>query len=96
MDLEKKQQDLVIYSHLELHRRIAYLKDEYQITENKKLNKSILEKNSLERQRINYYFADLHICRNMYFFIHNLGQKRYKNIIEAYDENGLSRTQAEK
>lgn len=29
------------------------------------------------------------ICREMYLFLHNMGLKRYKNIVTHYDENGL-------
>lgn len=90
MELEKKEQDLVIFSHIQLHRRIPSLKNEYQILENKKVNYSKLKKENLERQHVKYFFADLKICRNMYFFIYNLGIKRYKNLIESYNKNGLT------
>lgn len=49
-----------------------------------------LENDNLDRQCVKYFFADLQICRSMYFFLHNIGVKRYKNLISNYDENGLT------
>lgn len=87
MELEKAEQDIIILGHLEMHRRKDYLKNEY-----KKLSaKSHYATNDLLlKHKIPYYFADVPICRTIYLFLHDLGLKRYKNIIEHYDQYGIA------
>lgn len=89
MNLEKHEQDLMILSHLQSHRRIRELSEKYgQFT--KRGSSRIRRINEEEqRQDILYYFCGLPICRAMYCFLHNLGSKRYSNIRRHYDEHGI-------
>ena len=42
------------------------------------------------RQDIVYYFSNLQICKKMYLFLHNVGYKRFGNLIKHYDQHGIS------
>jgi hypothetical protein len=35
-----------------------------------------------------FMFHSLRICKKMYFFLHDLGQKRYVNLCEHFNEFG--------
>lgn len=75
MELNKTEQDLVIFSHLEIHRQLPTLKNQYS-----KENEPADSKNekTLMRQNVKYSFAGLIICREMYFLLHNMGTKGIK------------------
>lgn len=89
MEMEKREQDLIICSHLELHRRLPELKDHYKYQNN--INYSTLDNAvHMTRRCMNYYFADIQICRSMYLFLHNTGIKRFKNLQGFYDEKSTS------
>lgn len=44
----------------------------------------------LKHQHVQYFFAGTIICRDMYLFLHKIGIRRYRNIINHFDENGLA------
>ncbi|XP_065221665.1 uncharacterized protein LOC135846482 [Planococcus citri] len=87
-ELDKKEKDLVVLSHLQQHRRITSLIGEYAKLQNRKLR--LKAEDSLTRQGISYYFCDLQICKKMYFFLHDLGRKEFRNLVKHYDEQGLT------
>lgn len=79
MNLDKESQDLIILAHLAAHRDDAMLRSK------------VGDRSRAMKKRYNqlYYFRSLPICRDMYFFLYTMGIKRYKNLIEHYDKNGV-------
>lgn len=65
--MEKTEQDLIILSHLQAHRRIAQFRENYGKYTVKHKSQFKKEGES-DRQNINYYIADIPICRKMYLF----------------------------
>lgn len=89
MELKKSEQDLIILGHLVSHRRSKVLENHYG--QNTKRGKSRLRgAEHINRQDMQYYFADLPVCRQFYFFVYNIGKKRYENLIKHFDEHGLA------
>ena len=87
LESEKVEQEIAISAHLELHRRIPELKNEYGKHTVK--GSSILNKvENLNRHTMPYYFADLPICCITYLFLHGLKGLTIKK--KYFDENGLS------
>lgn len=88
MDLHKEQQDLVLLGHIEMHRRQKGMEFAYAKTTERGISR--FRGDSMTRTDVRYFFSDLQICREMYFFLHDLGSKRYRNLLHHFDENGLS------
>ena len=87
--VRQKEQDLVISTHFALHRRVPEFKDHYKI-ENKKGISKLDDVDNLSRHSMQYYFADIVICRDMYVFLHCLKKRRYENIKRHFEKNGLA------
>lgn len=86
-ELSKSEQDLIIISHLQSHcQDLAFEKYYNAITRTKYTARNVHKK----RSDTLYMFRGVQICLPMYLFIHNLGLKRYRNIVKHFDEKGLS------
>ena len=44
---------------------------------------------STNRIPVDYYFGGNRVCKNTFLFVHNIGPKRYKNLVAHFDKNGL-------
>lgn len=89
LELTKSEQSLVIIGQLAAHRQDISLSEIY--------NSCFEQNRSRKRKRkpksrvdTNYYFRGVTICRKMYFYIHDLGEKRYKNLVKHFDSAGLT------
>lgn len=88
MELDKKEQDLIILAHFQAHRRIEDLLVEYgKYIKRGESRINLYSGNS--HLHVTHYFADISICRDLYFFLYNLGVKRYKNLLQHYDQHGI-------
>ena len=88
VELDKKEQDLVILSHFQTHRPIDDLLVEYGKFTKKGVSR-INPDAKINHLHVTHYFADLPICRDMYIFLYNLGIKRYKNLLRHFEEHGI-------
>lgn len=89
IELEKNEQDLIILGHLQMHQRIKELETEYG-KQMKRGSSRFSDPGHLLRKDMQYFFADFPICRRMYFFLNNLGEKRYKNLKQHFDQQGIA------
>ena len=88
MELSKKEQDFIVLSHFQDHRRMEDLPVEYvKFTKTGELRMNPDAK--LNHSTVTHYFVDIPICREMYFFLYNLGIKRYKNLLHHYEQHGI-------
>ena len=86
-ELTKSEQSLVIIGHLAAHRQEISLSEIYNAGYHQ--NRSRKPGPKL-RTDTNYYFRGVSICRKMYFYIHDLGEKRYKNLVKHFDSSGMT------
>lgn len=89
MEMTKKEQDLVVLSHLQLHRRVTDLLTYYGERTQRKACR-VKKKETLLRKGVKYYFCDIPICKKMYLFLHDVGTHRFKNLCKHFDDEGSS------
>lgn len=89
LELTKDEQDLVILSHLQSHRKCRALKHIYDLSHVRKRLR-LVGSRSMVRNKIKYFFLSIPVCANMYFFVHDMSKKRYKNLASHFDKEGLT------
>ena len=89
LELTKQEQDLIILGHLDSNRQHPLLLNIYQ-TQRSRDHATRFEVRETHREGVHYYFRQIPICQAMYFFVHDLGSKRYKNIVKHFDASGLT------
>ena len=89
MEWSRSEQSFVILGHLESHQRIKELDNEYG-KQNKQKSSRYCTDAGLNCRDISMFIADIRVCQKMYFFIHNIGRARYRNLMEHFNTNGVS------
>lgn len=84
---DKNELDLILSSTIHSHRRMEELKDVYY-ERAMRVPGSTPRKDFQSRNRIKYYFADLEVCKSFFLFVYDVGEKRFKNLVKHYRENG--------
>lgn len=77
-EIGKVNQDLVFSSHLHFHRQHQRLKEVYNDQVRKEYGQSV-EANMSWRSDTLYLFRGAYICKKMFMFLHDIGDKRHRN-----------------
>lgn len=88
LELDKKQQDLIILSKIEAVKPTSALDEAYDsILGRKKYGK----RKNTERTtgNITFTYHKLPICRNLFLFLNACGIKRYKAFLHHFNNNGV-------
>lgn len=86
-EMSKADQDLVYLSHLQFHRQDLSMEAIYDSQTRKKYGKRA----ESDKSRIDtvYLFRGVYVCKKMFTFIYNIGNKRYKNLIQHFENVGF-------
>lgn len=81
-------QDAIIVHYLQAHQRVVTLMDEYSC-ETKRGSSQISSESVKEyRKGIRYFCDDLPICRAFFFFIYDIGLRRYTTLLTHFNNHG--------
>ncbi len=89
LEMKKCEQDLMILSQLQSGRRSKEMESSYAKQVTRKKSRFASEMQGMARQLVQHCFCNLPICQQTFFFIHPVGQKRYKNLCKHFDEHGV-------
>jgi len=87
-ELDKSTQDSAMLLYIQAHRRLPELKEVCgRDTAHGKSRLSTSDPTQY-RQGIGYYFSDIKVCRSFFFFIHDIGLRRFTNLMHHFDTYG--------
>lgn len=89
MEMTKNEQDLIILAHIQALKRIPEINESYGL-QNKRGSFSRHHDDDLKHFHMKYMFASIEVCQKFYFFVHDLGKKRFYNLVQHYRKEGLS------
>jgi hypothetical protein len=89
MELPKYEQDILIKGELNCSRRTDLLTEVYK-EEGAPQDAGRRAARERQRQDTLFLFRSLRICHSMFLFLHDLGTKRYINLVKDFDLNGLT------
>jgi hypothetical protein len=49
----------------------------------------LAEAGNIQRHPIDFFYGGIPVCNKFYFFVHAVGRKRFKNIVQHYQRNGI-------
>jgi len=90
MEMNKEEQDIVLLALIQAGRQVLGLESAYASRTQKKKSRAKNKDNTLQVYGMTYHFLSLQVCRSFFFFIHEIGRTRYRNLLEHYKANGLS------
>ncbi len=73
LEMDKKEQDLVLMSQLQVYQRSKILAPHYAKLQSRNASQYVSE-GVMVHESIEYTFLGLPICQKMYFFIHPIGR----------------------
>lgn len=89
LEFDKKEQDLMILMYLQAHRRLPFLQDECGKAAKRGFSRVMSNSDAEYRRDITYYFAGHVVCRDFFLFIHDIGKRRYVNLLHHYDTKAI-------
>ena len=74
LEMSTIELDMLVLANLDAHRH-----------KNVHTSKS----DNTKRTPVDYYFGGNRVCKETFLFVHEIGPKRYKNLVAHFDKNGL-------